>query len=64
MFKSKIESSEILPDVKVMIPDPWFDYRGEMWTFWEKENEVLPIGHEFKISKFNYATILKFIFTI
>ena len=30
MFKSKIESSEILPDVKVMTPDPWFDYRGEM----------------------------------
>ena len=52
MFKSKIESSEILPDVKVMTPDPWFDYRGEMWTFWERENEVLPKGHEFKISKF------------
>lgn len=52
MFKYKIKESKVLPDVKVMTPDPWFDYRGEMWTFWEKENEVLPEGHEFKISKF------------
>ena len=51
-FKTKITKSEIFPEVQVIQPDPWFDYRGEMWTFWEKENEVLPEGHEFKISKF------------
>ena len=51
-FKVEVKTSEVFPEVKILKPDPWFDYRGEMWTFWEKENEVLPIGHEWKISKF------------
>ena len=52
MFKFNIKNSEVFPEVKILKPDPFFDYRGEMWTFWEKENEVLPEGHEWKISKF------------
>jgi len=51
-FKVEIKTSEVFPEVKILKPDPWFDYRGEMWTFWEKENEVLPKEHEWKISKF------------
>ena len=51
-FKVEVKISEVFPEVKILKPDPWFDYRGEMWTFWEKENEVLPEGHEWKISKF------------
>jgi dTDP-4-dehydrorhamnose 3,5-epimerase len=51
-FSIDIKTSEVFPEVKILKPDPWFDYRGEMWTFWEKENEVLPKGHEWKISKF------------
>ena len=51
-FKVNIKESEVFSDVKIMTPDPWFDYRGEMWTFWEKEKEVLPKGNEWKISKF------------
>lgn len=34
-FDVKTSSSEILPEVKTFQPEPWFDYRGEMWTFWE-----------------------------
>ena len=52
MFKMKVTHSKILPEVKFIQPKPFHDYRGEMWTFWEKANEVLPDGHEFKISKF------------
>ena len=52
MFKIKVTESKVLPEVKLAQPKPFHDYRGEMWTFWEKENEVLPIGHEWKISKF------------
>ena len=51
-FDIKTSSSEVFPEVKILKPEPWFDYRGEMWTFWEKENEILPKGHEWKISKF------------
>ena len=51
-FGIKVEISNVFPDVKIIKPDPWFDYRGEMWTFWEKENGVLPPGQEWKISKF------------
>ena len=51
-FKVEIKDSEVFPEVKILKPEPWFDYRGEMWTFWEKENEILPKGHEWKISKF------------
>ena len=51
-FEIEITESEVFPEVKILKPEPWFDYRGEMWTFWEKENEILPEGHEWKISKF------------
>ena len=51
-FDVKVIKSEVLPEIKILKPEPWFDYRGEMWTFWEKDNEVLPKGHEWKISKF------------
>ncbi len=51
-FDVKISESEVFPEVKILKPDPFFDYRGEMWTFWEKDNEVLSPGHEWKISKF------------
>jgi|TARA_B100000287_G_scaffold434031_1_gene497297 dTDP-4-dehydrorhamnose 3,5-epimerase len=47
-FKYKRYSSDILPEVKVFQPEPWFDYRGEMWTFWEETYEM----PEIKISKF------------
>ena len=53
MFKMKVTHSKILPEVKLVQPKPFHDYRGEMWTFWEKANEVLPDDHEFKISKFS-----------
>ena len=55
-FKVDIKTSEVLPEIKILKPDPWFDYRGEMWTFWEKENEVLPKRHEWKISKFTRSS--------
>ena len=42
MFKMKVTHSKILPEVKFIQPKPFHDYRGEMWTFWEKANEVLP----------------------
>ncbi len=51
-FRVEVKESEIFPEVKILKPDPFFDYRGEMWTFWEKDNEVLPKEHEWKISKF------------
>jgi dTDP-4-dehydrorhamnose 3,5-epimerase len=51
-FKIDITESNIFPEVKVIKPDPFFDYRGEMWTFWENEQYLLPKGNEFKISKF------------
>lgn len=49
-FKTTIESSEVFSDVKLIRPDAFHDYRGEMWTFWEKG--VIPDDHEWKISKF------------
>ena len=33
-FKVEIQESEVFPEVKILKPDPFFDYRGEMWTFW------------------------------
>ena len=41
MFKIKVTESKVLPEVKLAQPKPFHDYRGEMWTFWEKENEIL-----------------------
>jgi len=49
MFETEVVESEILPEVKVFNPDPFYDYRGEMWTFWEAGMEYVP---EIKISKF------------
>ena len=36
MFKIKVTESKVLPEVKLAQPKPFHDYRGEMWTFWEK----------------------------
>ena len=60
-FKVEVKTSEVFPEVKILKPDPWFDYRGEMWTYWEKENEILPEGNEWKISKFtrSYKNVLR-----
>ena len=49
-FNYELKSSEVFPEVKIMKPEPWFDFRGEMWTFWEQENRLLDA--EWKISKF------------
>ena len=47
-FKVEIKTSEVFPEVKILKPDPWFDYRGEMWTFWESTYDT----PKEKISKF------------
>ena len=47
MFKYKTEVSK-LPEVKVFTPDPYTDYRGTMWTFWEDHMDT----PQSKISKF------------
>ena len=52
MFKTKVTSSVVLPEVKLLQPKPFHDYRGEMWTFWEDEYDLLPPKNKFKISKF------------
>ena len=54
-FKVKVINSKLFQDVKVIQPEPFYDYRGEMWTFWEKQKEVLPDELEWKISKFSYS---------
>jgi len=51
-FKVDIKSSEVLPEIKIVKPDSFFDYRGELWTGWDKNFEILPDKLEFKISKF------------
>ena len=48
MFKTEVTKSEVFPEVKTFQPDSWFDYRGEMWTFWESSYET----PKQKISKF------------
>ena len=52
MFKIKVTESKVLPEVKLAQPKPFHDYRGEMWTFWEEEYDLLPPDKKFKISKF------------
>ena len=52
MFKIKVTESKVLPEVKLAQPKPFHDYRGEMWTFWEEEYDLLPPNKKFKISKF------------
>ena len=42
-------ASEIFSDVKTYKPNSFFDYRGEMWTFWEKSMDT----PQEKISKFS-----------
>ena len=39
-FKVKISESEVFPEVKILKPDPFFDYRGEMWTFWSRMEDI------------------------
>lgn len=51
-FKVNISPSEIFPEVKIIKSDSFFDYRGELWTVWDKNYDILPEGLEFKISKF------------
>ena len=48
MFKYKVEESEAFSEVKVFTPDTFYDYRGEMWTFWQSPYNT----PEEKISKF------------
>ena len=48
MFKTEVTESEVLPEVQIFQSDPWFDYRGEMWTFWESSYNT----PKEKISKF------------
>ena len=48
----KIIESKVFPEVKIVEPEPWFDYRGEMWSTWDKKWDVLPDGMEWTISKF------------
>ena len=48
MFKYKVEESEVFSEVKVFTPDTFYDYRGEMWTFWQSSYNI----PEEKISKF------------
>ena len=48
MFKYKVEESGVFPEVKVFTPDTFYDYRGEMWTFWQSSYNI----PEEKISKF------------
>ena len=52
MFKIKVTESKVLPEVKLAQPKPFHDYRGEMWTFGEEGNNLLPQNKKFKISKF------------
>ena len=47
-FGVKVTESEVFPEVKILKPEPWFDYRGEMWTFWESSYNT----PKEKISKF------------
>jgi dTDP-4-dehydrorhamnose 3,5-epimerase-like enzyme len=47
MFKYKTEVSK-LPEVKVFTPEPYTDYRGTMWTYWENSMDT----PQSKISKF------------
>ena len=47
-FKVEIKTSKVFPEVKIFQPDSWFDYRGEMWTFWESTYDT----PKEKISKF------------
>ena len=40
MFKYKVEESEVFSEVKVFTPDTFYDYRGEMWTFWQSPYNI------------------------
>ena len=51
MFKIKVTESKVLPEVKLAQPKPFHDYRGEMWTYWEKGMNTPPQ----KISKFTHS---------
>ena len=50
-FDLNIKTSDIFSDIKIFEANPFHDYRGDIWTIWEKEN-VLPSGMEFRLSKF------------
>jgi|TARA_Y100000296_G_scaffold47492_1_gene54432 dTDP-4-dehydrorhamnose 3,5-epimerase len=50
-FGLDIKTSEIFPDIRLFQPKPFCDFRGDIWTLWEREN-VLPEGLEFTLCKF------------
>ena len=52
-FPFEIKNSDKLPEVKLLSPTPFFDDRGEMWTFYDKEFRIIEEQYEFKISKFS-----------
>lgn len=52
-FPFEIKNSDKLPEVKLLSPVPFFDDRGEMWTFYDKEFRIIEEQYEFKISKFS-----------
>ena len=49
-FDLDIKTSDIFSDIKIFQPKPFCDFRGDIWTLWEKEN-VLPEGLEFTLCK-------------
>ena len=49
-FKYTIEESK-LEGVEIYTPDKFTDYRGTMWTYWEKSMNT----PEQKISKFTHS---------
>ena len=57
-FDIKTSSSEVFPEVKILKPEPWFDYRGEMWTFWQSSYNI----PEEKISDFSGLKFISFIY--
>ena len=55
-FNVKITKSKLFEDVKVIQPEPFYDYRGEMWTFWERKRKFYQIIWS---GKFQNLVILK-----
>ena len=51
-FQVNIKSSQVFSDVKIVKPEPWYDYRGEMWSTWDNKWDILPDKMEWTISKF------------
>jgi dTDP-4-dehydrorhamnose 3,5-epimerase len=54
-FAFKIKSSKKFPEVKILQPEPHFDHRGEMWTFYDEDFNLFDSNLNFKISKFSIS---------